>query len=187
MRILVTLDGSQLAERALAAMAPLLKSWGAETSLLTVLDPGEEHDTVDADRFLDLPRGYASSLALQGAPVKVQHRLVEDRGQALEAARIAAEEELIKQAEAYLEGVPWAAHVIFARDVPEAIASFVEANGISLVALSTHGRSGLGQAIFGSVASEVVRQLHVPAVIVGAQVTAEVRGIAHPAETLVEV
>lgn len=188
MRILVTLDGSQLAERALAAMAPWLKSWGAETSLLTVLDPAEEHDTVEpGNRRVDIPPGYTAAQALRGVSLEPPHRMAEDRGQALEAVRIAAEDELINQAEAYLEGVSWAAHVVFARDVPGAIASFAVENGIDLVAMSTHGRSGLGQAIFGSVASEVVRTLHIPAILVGAQASANVKGIARASESLVEV
>ena len=41
--------------------------------------------------------------------------------------------------------------------------------GIGLIALSTHGRSGLGRLLFGSVAQRVVREAGVPVLLIRPQ------------------
>jgi nucleotide-binding universal stress UspA family protein len=51
---------------------------------------------------------------------------------------------------------------------PSEIAEFVEANGVDLVALSTHGRTGLERFLLGSVAEKVVRHVRCPALTVKA-------------------
>ncbi len=45
------------------------------------------------------------------------------------------------------------------------IVAFVETENIHLVAVTTHGRSGLGRLIFGSVAEWVVRHASVPVMV----------------------
>jgi len=37
---------------------------------------------------------------------------------------------------------------------------------VSLIAMSTHGRGGLGRLVFGSVADAVLRQTHLPVLLV---------------------
>jgi nucleotide-binding universal stress UspA family protein len=46
------------------------------------------------------------------------------------------------------------------------IADFVEEEDIDLVIMATHGRSGLGRLILGSVAEKVLRSLRVPVLMV---------------------
>ena len=46
------------------------------------------------------------------------------------------------------------------------IVSFVENEGIDLVAMATHGRSGLSRLVLGSVAEQVVRRVSVPVLLV---------------------
>lgn len=170
MRILVTLDGSKLAERALAAIAPWAKAWGADVILLTVLDPAEEQATPEpGGHRAVLPAGYDTAPAITGTRLEPLRRLTEDRGQALESARIEHDEALQALAGRYLAGLTWTTVVLFESDAAEAIASFARENSIDFVAMSSRGRSGLGQAVFGSVASEVSRRLSVPAIIVGEQ------------------
>jgi nucleotide-binding universal stress UspA family protein len=41
-----------------------------------------------------------------------------------------------------------------------------EALGVSLILMTTHGRSGLGRAIFGSTADSVLRHAHCPVLLV---------------------
>jgi nucleotide-binding universal stress UspA family protein len=47
----------------------------------------------------------------------------------------------------------------------EAIAAYVEEHGVGLVAMSTHGRTGLGRLLFGSVAERVLGAVKVPVVL----------------------
>jgi nucleotide-binding universal stress UspA family protein len=49
---------------------------------------------------------------------------------------------------------------------PSAIAEFVEANGVDLVTLSTHGRTGLERFLLGSVTEKVVRHVRCPVLTV---------------------
>jgi len=51
---------------------------------------------------------------------------------------------------------------------PSAIAEFVEANGVDLVTLSTHGRTGLERFLLGSVTEKVVRHVRCPVLTVRA-------------------
>jgi nucleotide-binding universal stress UspA family protein len=67
--------------------------------------------------------------------------------------------------------VPFTVHAYFAEDAAEGIATFVRDHAIDFVALSTHGRSGLGQALLGSVAGAVVRHSPVPVILVGPDAT----------------
>ena len=45
---------------------------------------------------------------------------------------------------------------------PTAILAAAKSSGADLIAMSTHGRSGLGRLLFGSVAEQVLRQADVP-------------------------
>ena len=49
----------------------------------------------------------------------------------------------------------------------EAIAATIEAKGIDLVVMGSHGRSGFGKIALGSVAESVIRSTHCPALVVG--------------------
>ena len=51
----------------------------------------------------------------------------------------------------------------------EAIAATIEAKGIDLVVMGSHGRSGFGKIALGSVAESVIRRTHCPALVVGPQ------------------
>jgi nucleotide-binding universal stress UspA family protein len=48
----------------------------------------------------------------------------------------------------------------------EEILSYVEKNGVDLIVMSTHGRSGLSRFLFGSVAEKVSRHSRVPVLLI---------------------
>jgi nucleotide-binding universal stress UspA family protein len=74
--------------------------------------------------------------------------------------------QLGRQLEKQLPGVPQ--EVMIGRgETWSALSSFIEKNGIDLVVMSTHGRTGLGKAILGSVAETVFRQCPCPVLTVG--------------------
>jgi nucleotide-binding universal stress UspA family protein len=50
-----------------------------------------------------------------------------------------------------------------------AILDYVEANGVDLVVMGTHGRTGLDRYLLGSVAEKVVRSAPVPVLTVGTE------------------
>ncbi|HEX5416314.1 MAG TPA: universal stress protein, partial [Chloroflexota bacterium] len=126
--ILVPLDGSKLAERALAIARDLAGALGARLTLLRVIAPnaaGEGGEAqADAETYL---RDVAKRLG--GSEVTADVR---------------------------------------SGDAAPVILAEVEQRGIDLIAMSTHGRSGIGRWIYGSVADEVVRHAPVPVVLVPA-------------------
>lgn len=168
MRVLVTLDGSALSEHALAAIAPWARTAGADVVLLTVLDPDQYRSTPGGGEYLKPipPPAVTIGFAMRGVPVEPKPVPVEDRTQALERARVEAEEALEGKAAELLQGVACEVHVEWSGDAAGAIAHFAESHRIDLVAMGTHGRSGMGQALLGSVVASVIRQSPVPVLVV---------------------
>jgi nucleotide-binding universal stress UspA family protein len=91
-----------------------------------------------------------------------------------------AEVEAQETAEAYLRtmaadltgrgrAVDWK---VWYDDPARAIADAARYNGVDLIAMSTHGRGGLGRLMLGSVAEAVVRQAPVPVLLVRGELTA---------------
>lgn len=168
MRLLITLDGSEFAEHAVAGMAQWVRQWKAETWLLTVIDPDDVHSTLAGDEHrAKLPAGIDTGLATRGLPIEPPIALAEDRGQALESMRITTEEMLERVAHTYLPDEAVHVKADFAASAPEAVAAFAAANGIDFIAMSTHGRTGVSQALLGSVATQVARRAGVPVILVG--------------------
>ena len=84
-------------------------------------------------------------------------------------------EVLRRDAEAYLaarkgewrpEGIPVKTKVIASSSVASTILDYAEANGIELIAMSTHGRSGLGRWVYGSVADKVLQHAICPVLLI---------------------
>jgi nucleotide-binding universal stress UspA family protein len=171
MRILITSDGSPLAERALAALAPWVQGWSAETWLLTVVDPRESHETLaESGRPVAPASGMATTPALGGVSISRPATLSADRSQALEAARTSTEDGLRDLAARALPGAAVRVHAEFSDDSAKAIVDFAGTHAFDFIVMSTHGRSGLGRALLGSVASAVVRHATVPVIVVGPEV-----------------
>jgi nucleotide-binding universal stress UspA family protein len=82
----------------------------------------------------------------------------------------------MEQLASRLKGVPHEA-VVRSGDVCEEIDTVVRRESLDVVVLGTHGRTGLGKAVFGSVAEKVFRHAHFPALTIGPHVRANPEGI----------
>jgi nucleotide-binding universal stress UspA family protein len=138
-RILVTLDGSELAEAVLTPVADFAKQLHSEVILLQVVDPTPQPLYPDA------------------APVQ----FVEDPDAELESARtylnrVADRLRPIKSVRARVE---------LGRVVPR-IASVASEEQADVVALATRGRGGLARLVLGSTASSLLGHLNVPLFLV---------------------
>jgi nucleotide-binding universal stress UspA family protein len=134
-RVLVALDGSPSAEAVLRFLLEIAGPLDMTVSLLRVLEP-------------------VPPMAVEGT----RHMIVDD----IEGRRRDAEEYLAPIAtELRARGVNVTSHVRRGRPADEILATAREGN-IDLVAMATHGRTGLGRLLFGSVAETVLRHSPVP-------------------------
>jgi nucleotide-binding universal stress UspA family protein len=137
-RALVALDGSPVAETIIPFILDIAGPLDLEVILLRVLQP--------------LP-----PVVVEGSP----YLSVEDPV----ARRIDAQEYLAPVAvELRNKGVRVTTEVRSGAPAQEIVAAAREA-GADLIAMSTHGRGGLGRLIFGSVAEAVLREAEIPVLL----------------------
>ncbi|MBI1885660.1 MAG: universal stress protein [Chloroflexi bacterium] len=139
-KILVPLDGSQLSLAVLPFIKETAKALGASLVLF--------HAVAPVGTFPGVEMGAAS----------VGHLLQGLEDQAQQFLR-----EAVKEVKEY--GVDASYAVVIGFPVDSVIRA-AEDTGADLIALSTHGRSGLGRAVMGSVADGVVRRISLPCLIV---------------------
>lgn len=153
-RALVPLDGSPIAEAIIPFILEIAGPLDMEVVLLRVVEP--------------IP-----PIALEGS----RHIEVED----VELRRAYAEEYLAPIAvELRNKGVRVESRVRRGNAVDQIVAAARE-TGADLIAMSTHGRGGLGRLIFGSVAQAVLRQAEVPVFLMRATESQVARRVAREA------
>ncbi|WP_114575586.1 universal stress protein [Saliphagus sp. LR7] len=135
-RILLPTDGSETTDRALAHAADLADRYGADLHLLYVIDVTVFADDVET-------AGIVSEFETMG------DRIV---------GRVAAE--------AREAGVEPAATAVVRGTPHRTILEYVDEEGIDLVVMGTHGRTGLDRYLLGSVTEKVVRLSDVPVLTV---------------------
>jgi nucleotide-binding universal stress UspA family protein len=138
--ILVPLDGSKRAETILRHVENLAERYGATVILLQVVEP------------------VPLSIGLE-KPYAVFREEYERR---------------IKQAESYLadlqegfrkKGIEAQTHVLHGAVVDEII-NTAEREGADIIAMASHGRSGLSQVFYGSVAAGVLHRIDRPLLLI---------------------
>jgi nucleotide-binding universal stress UspA family protein len=141
-RILVPLDGSELAEKALQQALSLCPESG-EIVLLQVIrlplpvmtpDVGMTMPVIDMDDMFDEAMAYLNGWV----------------------------EELADK------GVQASAAVVEGDNVADTIADYAKEHDIALIVQSTHGRGGFSRLVFGSVAEGVLRQAPCPVMFIRA-------------------
>ncbi len=138
-KILVPLDGSELAEAVLPQARMLAECGAAEIVLLRVTSY-PVYDTMPADA------GLVESM--------------------IEAIRNEAQQYLDRMAADLKQLGVTASAVVREGAVADNILDYAHRNGVDLIAMSTHGRSGLGRWLIGSVADRVVHGAQVPVLLV---------------------
>lgn len=134
-RALVPLDGSSVADAIIPFILEIAGPLDMAVRLLHVVEP-------------------IRPMVVEGAPnVIVDDALGREREAEEYLARIAAE--------LRGRGVN-AAWEVRRGDAVAAILAAARSSGADLIAMSTHGRSGLGRLLFGSVAEQVLRHADVP-------------------------
>lgn len=148
-RILVPLDGSSISEAVLPFACDIARGLGAEVTFIQVVNLAPATVTIQpaAGAMVD-PAIITEQLE---AEVSAAKEYLETLCQRWSAEGVATRWEVLR-------GVAAAA-----------IIEYAEVNNFDLIAMSTHGRSGLGRLVFGSVADEVIRNSGKPVLIVKPQ------------------
>jgi nucleotide-binding universal stress UspA family protein len=148
-KIVVPLDGSDLAEEMLPVVEELASKLSAEVVLLQAVIT-----LTEAMREAGPGPGLTPELGMDVA----KRRVESETGSAeryLEEVRKRLQAKGLKVSTAIAEGLPAGAILEYAKE-----------NNASLIALATHGRGGLARAVTGSVADAVVRHSDVPVLLV---------------------
>lgn len=138
-RVMVSLDGSEAAEAALAPAAALARAFGASLELVRVVPPRPEGGL------------------LHGVSLRAGGEAIDD-----EAARY-LRERVGELREAGLASEAWlAAH----DDPAEGLLTAAAEQGADALVASTHGRGGIERAVLGSVADRLLQKAAIPLVLV---------------------
>jgi nucleotide-binding universal stress UspA family protein len=138
-KILVPLDGSSLAEEVLPHAEALAKSEGAEIVLLRV--------AVTPARYL-----FAHNPA-EGN--NIINMIEKEAGDYMKAEVAKLQDEGIKVTGVTRDGA-----------APDTILEVAEETNADVIAMSTHGRSGVQRWLMGSVAEKVVHHSHIPVMLI---------------------
>ncbi|MFC1978157.1 universal stress protein [Chloroflexota bacterium] len=148
-KILVPLDGSELAECVLPHAGSIAKGCNVESiTFIRVVEPVQIPRATDDD-------GYTLS-------DRVLQQMEADSK--TEAERYLTE--LTGRAE--YDGMNITSQVLTGGQAADMIAEYATKNGVDLIAIATHGRSGISRWVLGSVADRVLRSSSVPVLMVRA-------------------
>jgi nucleotide-binding universal stress UspA family protein len=165
MRVLIAVDESEQAKTVVDALTPWLVRASVEVELVSVVDMSQVRAAMRGGEPAFEPTPYTGGM--RAGVVPPPPRSAETHGQALERARTERAEGLMALASS-MEGVEPEVHVLAGDDTAEAITMYASEIGVDLIAVGTHGRSGLSRALMGSVAEQVVRRADRPVIVVRA-------------------
>jgi nucleotide-binding universal stress UspA family protein len=152
--ILVPLDGSDLGEAALGYVNNFIKSLSPETQVTVTL----LHVVTTLTHQLDVHSGGVGTVIVPYTSEEIEKMKGESRMYLARASKA------LQDADVEVKN-----HIVLGNDPAEEIIKAETELGCNLVAMSTHGRSGLSRWAFGSVTDKVLRGGTVPVLLVRAQ------------------
>ncbi|PKO03362.1 MAG: hypothetical protein CVU43_03410 [Chloroflexi bacterium HGW-Chloroflexi-5] len=157
-RILVPLDGSLLAERAIPHALQFARIFESNIILLRVLNPISYHENPDAvDPLKWQIRKAEADLYMQAITDRLCKELETDTRQANPL-----------KADDLDECSPRVEYYILEGKTAENIINFAHSENIDLVVISTHGSSGLSRWNISSVTQKVINLIYLPILVVRA-------------------
>lgn len=145
--ILISTDGSEVAQKGVDHGLSLAKSLGAKVTLITV-----------TERF-PLAAGAAAGAGWMPMPSDIE---AYEEGQKQHAEKVLADAKAAADKLGVSVDVLHVANALPA----EAIVETVSSKGCSLIVMASHGRRGLGRLLLGSQTSEVLAHSPVPVLVV---------------------
>lgn len=151
-RILVPLDGSQRAERILSHVETLAELGKSVVILLDVIEPASA--------------GFTPGMSMMVTPPPQELELY---WKSLQAAEEAAKEYLQKQAAKLGKKQIEVETVVSRGDPVNTIVNVAREKNADLIAMTSHGRTGLERVFYGSVTNGVLHKVDRPLLIIRAQ------------------
>ena len=146
-KILVTIDGSDIALRAAMTAIQLAEKYGAELVILYVIDSKIRYETVGDDAF---PRYLGSLKQVVDVAIEKGQKLVDEVKQKVSDNKTTVRTEV-------LLGVS---------SVVKEIVEYAEKHKIDLIVVGTRGITGIKKVLLGSTASGVVTYSQCPVMVI---------------------
>ncbi len=166
MKFLVPLDGTSFSEAILDPIARAARPLHASVELLCVRRPEEVRETPATGAVREITPVAGAT----GTPLNVPSAAdmvppaAETREQAVERAEAELHDYLLARSRT-LDGIPTEIRAVFADDPAAAIIREAKASGSDIIAMATHGRTGLSHLLSGSVAEKVIRSGVAPVLV----------------------
>ena len=157
-RILVPLDGSTLAERAIPHVEQFARIFGSSIILLQVLDPTSYHENPNpVDPLSWQIRKAEADMYMNGIATRLRKDLRESALDAKGAQSRDRDKKKVRIDYSIREG-----------KTAENIVNFAHTENIDLLVISTHGSGGLSRWNISSVTQKVINLIYLPVLIVRA-------------------
>ena len=146
-KIMVPLDGSELAECALSHLEAVAKgSPLAEVIIVQAVEPISIPYGLEVTKFANLEQVKEFQTHQNVAAEKYTQKVIARLGKV---------------------GVTAKAEIIFGK-ASEVLAEFATKNKVDLIIVATHGRLGISRRVWGSVADHLIRSISIPVLLVRA-------------------
>jgi nucleotide-binding universal stress UspA family protein len=162
-RVLIPVDGSEFSRRALTSVRTFLNPETFSLTLLRVAPvpasiKGDPPRPLVVDGWIELTYDSERNRDLAKHPIF--------DSQVWESLRFELVDEMAEDMRALEEAGFAVSLVVRFGDPAEEITAFAREEGVDLVIMATHGRSGLQRAVMGSVAEKVLHNASVPVIMV---------------------
>lgn len=143
--LVVAVDGSNTSLNALKHAASLAVAGNAKLTLVTVANPSE---------YMTLAPEFLQHESYEAAAVAGGNEVLAEAGVAAKAAGVNdVQTHLLVAAKG-------------AKEMAQELVEYADSNGADLIVIGTHGRSGLMHLLMGSFAETVMRQSHLPLLVI---------------------
>ena len=163
-KVLIPVDGSDFSRQIFSHVMKFLPPQDNALIMLRVGDPPEGHIGLPAR--LAAPESSVEMFETEHDVEEAAHPIYQSQ------ERDSSEAEIIREMQPDLNALEAAGYNVRALvrfgEPGEEIVTFVEANDVELVAMTTHWRRGINRLIFGSVAQFVAQRLAIPVLMVRA-------------------
>jgi nucleotide-binding universal stress UspA family protein len=170
-RVLIPIDSSSFSQSVFETVKELLRPNDYSLVLLEVAPIPEELEDVREG----VPVRWAQFVGYEAASEEARRALEPDRSAYVERIWKEYGQTALRQLQPAQDNLAAAGFEVETAvrfgDPSQEISDFVDREHIDLVAMATHGRTGLSRMVMGSVAEKVLRSLHVPVMMVRPELT----------------